>query len=315
MTTHAATAQPSYLVDTGSRKGLMAWLTTTDHKRIGLLYLVRDGHLLPRRRGHRLLMRLVQLTPFQHLITAQTYNALFTLHGVIMIFLFVIPGLPAVVRQLLPAAPDRRQGRGLPAPQPRSPGTSSWPAPSLAVTSLFTGGGAPGHGLDLLRALQPPDRHQRDAGGVRRLRARASRPCSRASTSSPPSTACGRPGMTWFRMPLFAWALYATAWVQLLATPIIGHHAAAGHPRALLRHRHLRPGQGRRSDPLPAPVLDLLAPGGLHHDPAGHGRHLRDHPHLRPAHHLRLQGHRLLEHGHRRRRLAWSGPTTCSPAA
>ena len=64
---------------------------------------------------------------------------------------------------------------------------------------------------------------------------------------------------------------------------------------AVLRHRHLRPGQGRRPDPLPAPLLDLLAPGGLHHDPAGHGRHHRDHPDLRPADHLRLQGHRLLE--------------------
>ena len=41
MTTHAATAQPSYLVDTGTRKGLLAWLTTTDHKRIGVLYPTR----------------------------------------------------------------------------------------------------------------------------------------------------------------------------------------------------------------------------------------------------------------------------------
>ena len=96
MSTHASTAQPSYLVDTGTRKGLMAWLTTTDHKRIGLLYLYAMVSFFLIAMGVGFVMRLVQLTTFQHLITAKTYNALFTVHGVIMIFLFVIPGLPAV---------------------------------------------------------------------------------------------------------------------------------------------------------------------------------------------------------------------------
>ena len=96
MSTQASTAQPSYLVDTGTRKGLMAWLTTTDHKRIGLLYLYAMLTFFFVAVGIGFVMRLVQLTTFQHLITARTYNALFTVHGVIMIFLFVVPGIPAV---------------------------------------------------------------------------------------------------------------------------------------------------------------------------------------------------------------------------
>ena len=97
MTTHAATAQPSYLVDTGKRKGLLAWLTTTDHKRIGVLYLYSMISFFLIAMGVGFVMRLVQLTTFQKLITAQTYNALFTLHGVVMIFLFIIPGIPAAL--------------------------------------------------------------------------------------------------------------------------------------------------------------------------------------------------------------------------
>ena len=70
MSTHASTAQPSYLVDTGTRKGLMAWLTTTDHKRIGLLYLYAMVSFFLIAMGVGFVMRLVQLTTFQHLITA-----------------------------------------------------------------------------------------------------------------------------------------------------------------------------------------------------------------------------------------------------
>ena len=98
MTDHASTIEPSFLVDTGRRKGLAAWLTTTDHKRIGLLYLYAMTCFFLVGMSVGFVMRLVQLTPFQNLVTAQTYNAMFTVHGVIMIFLFVIPGLPAVRR-------------------------------------------------------------------------------------------------------------------------------------------------------------------------------------------------------------------------
>ena len=89
-------AAPSYLVDTGKRKGIMAWLTTTDHKRIGLLYLwsIMFFFIVGAILGE--IMRTELFKPGQQFYGPQTYNAIFTLHGLIMIFLIVIPGLTVV---------------------------------------------------------------------------------------------------------------------------------------------------------------------------------------------------------------------------
>src|SRR4030066_655389 len=80
----------------GKRKGILSWLLTTDHKRIGLMYLgtMMLFFLVAMTLG--ILMRLEMLTPGQTIMKPQTYNSIFTLHGVIMIFLFIIPGIPAV---------------------------------------------------------------------------------------------------------------------------------------------------------------------------------------------------------------------------
>ena len=80
------------------------------------------------------------------------------------------------------------------------------------------------------------------------------------------------PGMTWFRLPLFVWAIYATSHHHGAGDAGAGDHAAAGDGGALARPADLRSGARRRSDAVPAPVLVLLAPGGLHHGPAGDGR-------------------------------------------
>ena len=144
-TTHTTAAEPSYLVDTGVRKGVMAWLTTTDHKRIALMYLYAMVVFFFVGVAIGVIMRLVQLTTFQHLITAQTYNAMFTLHGVIMIFLFVIPGLPAVFGNFF--LPILIGAKDVSFPRLN---LASWyffmAGAILAVLSLFTGGGAPDTG-------------------------------------------------------------------------------------------------------------------------------------------------------------------------
>ena len=77
------------------------------------------------------------------------------------------------------------------------------------------------------------------------------------------------PGMTWFRLPLFVWAHYATSLVQVLGTPVIAITIVMLAVERALRLRHLRSGPRRRPGAVPAPVLVLFAPGGLHHDPAG----------------------------------------------
>ena len=82
--------------------------------------------------------------------------------------------------------------------------------------------------------------------------------------------------MTWFRLPLFVWAHYATSLIMILGTPVIAITVLLVAVERGAAPRHLRPGARRRPGPLPAPVLVLLAPGGLHHDPAGDGRDQRD---------------------------------------
>src|SRR4051795_2874054 len=80
-----------------SPKGIKSWLTTVDHKRIGIMYLWSIlsfffiGGILA------LLLRIELLTPKQTIMTAEQYNQVFTLHGAIMVFLFIIPSVPAAL--------------------------------------------------------------------------------------------------------------------------------------------------------------------------------------------------------------------------
>jgi hypothetical protein len=90
------TEQPSFYEHRGKHKGIFAWILSTDHKRIGLLYFysIMTFFLIGATIG--LLMKLELIAPGKTIVDAQTYNAFFTLHGIIMIFAVVIPGLPAV---------------------------------------------------------------------------------------------------------------------------------------------------------------------------------------------------------------------------
>ena len=88
--------QPSFLEVKTKFSGIFSWIFSTDHKRIGILYLtsVISFFLVGVTLGF--LMRFEQLTIGPTIMQPQTYNAIFTLHGVIMIFLFIIPGIPAI---------------------------------------------------------------------------------------------------------------------------------------------------------------------------------------------------------------------------
>lgn len=210
---------PSYLVDTGARKGLPAWLGSTDHKRIGVLYLLAMTLFFFTAVGIGVVMRLVQLAAFQDLVTAQTYNALFTLHGVIMVFLFVIPGLPAVFGNFL--LPILIGAKDVAFPRLN---LASWYifilGALLAVAALFTGGGPPDTGW----SFYAPFSIKSGTNVTLAVFGAFVLGFSSMLTGINFITTIHRlraPGMSWFRMPLFCWGLYATAWVQILATPII----------------------------------------------------------------------------------------------
>src|SRR6266508_2050246 len=98
------TASPSTVTKTNylnAEYGIKSWLLTTDHKRIALLYLGALTVFFFVGGFFAMLIRLELLTPAGDLVLSDTYNKLFTMHGVVMIFLFLIPATPAVFGNFL----------------------------------------------------------------------------------------------------------------------------------------------------------------------------------------------------------------------
>ncbi len=221
--TIAAAAQPNevdFYHYEGKHKGILSWLLTTDHKRIGLMYLASMMLFFLTAMTLGILMRLEMLTPGQTIMKPQTYNSLFTLHGVIMIFLFIIPGIPAVFGNFF--LPIQIGAKDVIFPRLN---LLSWylymAGGIIAIISLFTGGGAADTGWTFYVPYSI-----RSAQNVS-MAVFAAFVLGFASilTGLNFITTIHRmraPGMTFFRMPLFVWGLYATAWIQVLATPVIG---------------------------------------------------------------------------------------------
>ena len=138
-----------------------SWLLTKDHKRIGIMYLVVvTARVLPRRHVRHRCIRLELATPAGDLVSADTYNKLFTMHGVAMVFFVLIPAVPAILGQLRAAADARRQGRRVPEDQPPE---LVHLRHRLPVHRLRDGVRRRRHRLDLLHAVQQPRlEHQRD---------------------------------------------------------------------------------------------------------------------------------------------------------
>ena len=220
MSAQSNSEEISYLDHKGKYKGIFAWIFSTDHKRIGMLYLFSILTVFSVGATIGLLMKFELIAPGKTIVDAKTYNAFFTLHGIIMIFTVVIPGLPAVFGNFL--LPVMIGAKDVAFPRLN---LLSWyfyvTGVALVIISQFTGEGSPDTGWTFYAPYS-----FRTAGNmlpavfgafvlgfssvltglnflvtIHRMRA---------------------PGMTWLRMPLFPWTLYATGWVQLLATPIIG---------------------------------------------------------------------------------------------
>ncbi|MGC8866102.1 MAG: cytochrome c oxidase subunit I [Bacteroidales bacterium] len=209
----------NYLQDSGGKKGILAWITTTDHKRIALLYFYSltvfflMGVLLG------VLMRLELMNPGKDIVEPQTYNSLFTLHGVIMIFLFVIPGIPAVFGNF--ALPLLLGARDVAFPKLNLLSWYLYVLGAFMALSTLLFGNAPDTGW----TFYAPYSVRTGTNVTVAVLAAFILGFSSILTGLNFIVTIHRmraPGMTWFRMPLFAWALYATAWIQLLATPVVG---------------------------------------------------------------------------------------------
>ena len=97
---------------------LASWLLTKDHKRIALLYLVSITLFFVVGGFFAMLVRFELMTPAGDLLSSETYNKMFTMHGVVMVFFFLIPSIPAVLGNFLMPIMVGRQGSGVPADQP-----------------------------------------------------------------------------------------------------------------------------------------------------------------------------------------------------
>jgi cytochrome c oxidase subunit I len=223
MAHNAVTAQEvtrGFYAETGKYSGVRGWIFSTDHKRIGLLYFGTMMVFFLTAVTIGFLMRLEMLAPGRTIMDAQTYNTMFTLHGIMMIFLFIIPGLPAVfgnfMLPLLIGAKDVFF--------PRLNLLSWWlflAGGLLALVSVFLPGGAADTGW----TFYVPYSVRTSTNVLPALMAAFILGFSSILTGLNFVTTIHRmraPGMSWFKMPLFVWSLYSTAWIQVLATPIIG---------------------------------------------------------------------------------------------
>ena len=214
-----AAAARSYL-DAGDRKGIPGWILSTDHKRIGVLYLATMVFLFLVAMVIGVLMRIEQLTLHPPLFSPQTYNAFFTVHGVIMIFMFVLPGLSASFGNFF--LPILIGARDVAFPRLNLASYYFFVAGVLlAIASLFTGNGAPDTGW----TFYAPFSLRSGTNVSLAVFAAFILGFSSILTGLNFITTVHRlraPGMTWHRMPLFVWSLYATSWIQVLATPIVG---------------------------------------------------------------------------------------------
>jgi len=199
-------------------QGVKSWLLTTDHKRIGILYLWTILVFFLIAAVAAALMRIELLTPAGDLVTSETYNKLFTVHGVLMVWFFLIPSIPAVLGNFV--IPMMIGARDVAFPRLN---LFSWylfvAAGALALWSLIHGGVDTGwtfytpysttyansHVISMAAGIFVAGFSSIITGlnfivTVHKMRA---------------------PGLRWFRLPLFIWALYATSLILVLATPVL----------------------------------------------------------------------------------------------
>jgi len=198
--------------------GIKSWLLTTDHKRIAWLYLISITFFFAIGGVAASLMRLNLLEPQGLLVEPETYNKLFSTHGIVMIFLFLVPSIPAVLGNFL--IPLMLGARDVAFPRLN---LLSWyvfmAGGSLVTYALIAGGVDTGWTFYTPLSTMYLNTHvMATATGVfiagfssiltglnfvvtiHKMRA---------------------PGLTWFRLPLFIWAMYATSIIFIIGTPVV----------------------------------------------------------------------------------------------
>jgi cytochrome c oxidase subunit 1 len=198
--------------------GVRSWLLTKDHKRIALLYLVSITLMFFIGGAFAVVIRLELATPQGDLVSSDTYNKMFTMHGIVMLFFFLIPSIPATLGNFL--VPLMIGAKDL-----------AFPRLNLASWYIFVIGAVFGlyamitGGVDTGWTFYTPY-------STRSAHSQVMAAALAAMITGFASILTGlnfivtihrmrAPGLTWFRLPLFIWAMYATSIVIMLGTPVI----------------------------------------------------------------------------------------------
>ncbi len=198
--------------------GLAAWLLTRDHKRIAMLYVISITVMFSLGAIFAAGVRMELLTPKGDFLSADLYNKMFTMHGVIMVFFFLVPSIPATLGNFL---------------MPIMCGTKDLAFPRINLLSwyLYVIGGiivlavAAGGGLDTGWTFYTPySSLSTNTSVTLALVGVFVAGFSSILTGFNFIVTVHRmraPGLTWFRLPLFVWANYATSLVMILGTPVV----------------------------------------------------------------------------------------------
>ena len=199
-------------------KGFMSWAGTLDHKRIGLMYLIGVSIAFLCGGVFALLVRLHLWQPEGMLFSNSQYNEIFTLHGAFMVFLFVIPAIPGSLGNMV--MPLMVGAKDVALPRLNLLSFYLWLSGAiLAALAIVLGG------FDTGWTFYAPYSLYTDKAVVTIGMAIFILGFSSIFTGLNFIVTVHKlraPGMTWFRMPLFVWAIYATSILQVLATPVLG---------------------------------------------------------------------------------------------
>ncbi|MFG0331495.1 MAG: cytochrome c oxidase subunit I [Phycisphaerales bacterium] len=197
---------------------IRSWFLTTDHKRIGILYLAGVTAFFLIGGAAAVLIRLELMTPDGDLVKAEMYNRLFTIHGIIMVWFFLIPSIPAVLGNFL--IPLMVGARDLAFPKLNLASWYVWMAGAvLALWALVAGGVDTGWTFYTPYSSTYANSHV--ALAVLGIFVSGFSSIFTGINFIVTVHTMRAPGLTWFRLPLFVWAHYATSLIMVLATPVL----------------------------------------------------------------------------------------------
>ena len=197
---------------------LKSWLLTKDHKRIAIMYLITISLFFMAGGIFASAIRLELLTPASDLLESGTYNRVFTAHGVLMIFFFLIPSIPAVLGNFL--LPIMIGAKDLALPRVNLLSLYIyWIGGAFTVWALLQGGVDTGWTFYTPYSTTYSNSYVMAVGLGIFINGFSSILTGLNFIVTVHTMRC--PGMTWFRLPLFVWAQYATSLVMILGTPVI----------------------------------------------------------------------------------------------